>query len=258
MDGDQRHLRAPQAGHARGRPRLRRWRARRSAGCAATGWWSPRPPGSTGYNLANAGPILAWGVRGLRRLVHRAALADRAGAGRGARGPADDQQRVARGGRRGPRRRPPGVRAAGGGGHPRRVRRASTGCWRSCRGRASTTGCASGSGGSRARGARRAWQAPRPSRVACAAWATALLVGEGGGGAGCVEWHLSRGMRGSGATRAQWHLRSRLVPLDASRGSVAFAPSSVHARRSPRALRQLCAASATNRAEHPGSVGTRW
>ena len=43
------------------------------------------PQGSTGYNLANGGPVLAWGVRGLRRLVHRAALADRAGAGRRAR-----------------------------------------------------------------------------------------------------------------------------------------------------------------------------
>ena len=43
------------------------------------------PQGSTGYNLANGGPVLAWGVRGLRRLLHRPALADRARAGRRAR-----------------------------------------------------------------------------------------------------------------------------------------------------------------------------
>ena len=64
LDRDQRHLRPPQAGHARRRPRLRRSRARRSAACAATASWSPRPQGSTGYNLANGGPVLAWGVRG--------------------------------------------------------------------------------------------------------------------------------------------------------------------------------------------------
>ena len=42
------------------------------------------PAGSTGYNLANAGPILAWGVRGYVVSVHRAALTDRAGARGGA------------------------------------------------------------------------------------------------------------------------------------------------------------------------------
>ena len=78
--------------------------------------------GSTGYNLANGGPVLAWGVRGLRRVVHRAALADRARARRRPGRPADDQQRQPRGGRRGPRRRPPGLRAARRRGHPRRVR----------------------------------------------------------------------------------------------------------------------------------------
>ena len=41
-----------------------RRRARRSGACAATGSSSPRPPGSTGYNLANGGPVLAWGVEG--------------------------------------------------------------------------------------------------------------------------------------------------------------------------------------------------
>jgi len=34
--------------------------------------------GSTGYNLANGGPVLAWGVDGIRRDLHRAALAHRA------------------------------------------------------------------------------------------------------------------------------------------------------------------------------------
>ena len=40
------------------------------------------PAGSTGYNLANGGPVMAWGVEGFVGLVHRAALADRALAGR--------------------------------------------------------------------------------------------------------------------------------------------------------------------------------
>ena len=35
-----------------------------SATFAATAWSPPRPAGSTGYNLANNGPILAWGVEG--------------------------------------------------------------------------------------------------------------------------------------------------------------------------------------------------
>ena len=53
------------------------------------------PAGSTGYNLANGGPVMAWGVRRLRRLVHRAALADGAGAGRRAAGRADRPQPLA-------------------------------------------------------------------------------------------------------------------------------------------------------------------
>ena len=64
LDGDQRRLDPPQAGQARRRPRLRARPGRRSGACAATGSSSPRPPGSTGYNLANGGPVLAWGVRG--------------------------------------------------------------------------------------------------------------------------------------------------------------------------------------------------
>ncbi len=43
---------------------LRARPARRSAACAATGSSWPRPQGSTGYNLANGGPVLAWGVEG--------------------------------------------------------------------------------------------------------------------------------------------------------------------------------------------------
>ena len=60
----QRRLAAP----AHGRPRrgavLLRSTARRSARCAPTGSSSARPPGSTGYNLANGGPVMAWGVEG--------------------------------------------------------------------------------------------------------------------------------------------------------------------------------------------------
>ena len=67
------------------------------------------PQGSTGYNLANGGPILAWGVRGFvvsfiapHSLTARALVV---APGR----PADDQQRQPRGAGRGPRRRPPGL-----------------------------------------------------------------------------------------------------------------------------------------------------
>ncbi len=42
LDCDERHLRPPQAGLPRRRPRATRSRGRRSAACAATGWWSPR------------------------------------------------------------------------------------------------------------------------------------------------------------------------------------------------------------------------
>ncbi len=38
--------------------------ARRSAACAATASSLSTPAGSTGYNLANGGPVLAWGVEG--------------------------------------------------------------------------------------------------------------------------------------------------------------------------------------------------
>ena len=80
------------------------------------------PQGSTGYNLANGGPVLAWGVRGyVVSFIAPHSLTARALVVRPRR-PAHDQQRLPRGARRGPRRRPPGVPAPGGGGHPRRVR----------------------------------------------------------------------------------------------------------------------------------------
>ena len=81
------------------------------------------PQGSTGYNLANGGPVMAWGVEGYVVSFVAPALADRARAGRGAGGPADDQQRVPRGAGRSPRRRPADVRAAARRGPPHRVRR---------------------------------------------------------------------------------------------------------------------------------------
>ena len=96
--------------------------ARRSAACAATGSWSSTPQGSTGYNLANGGPVLAWGVEGFvvsfiapHSLTARALVV-------GARRPADDQQREPRGAGRAARGRAPGRGGARGGGHPRGVR----------------------------------------------------------------------------------------------------------------------------------------
>ena len=62
--GDQRRLDPPQAPASASPSSPTRSTARRSAACAATGSSSPRPPGSTGYNLANGGPVLAWGVEG--------------------------------------------------------------------------------------------------------------------------------------------------------------------------------------------------
>ena len=116
------------------------------------------PQGSTGYNLANGGPVLAWGVAGFvvsfiapHSLTARALVV---APGR----PADDQQPLARGAGRGARRRPAGGRA---GSRARTCTSSSRGrarCSRSCRARASTTGCGSGSGasrGERAGGARR-------------------------------------------------------------------------------------------------------
>ena len=88
--------------------------ATRSGACAATGWSSPPRQGSTGYNLANGGPVLAWGVRGFvvsfiapHSLTARALVVapdDRA----------DDPQSLAGGAGRRDRRRAAGLRAAAG------------------------------------------------------------------------------------------------------------------------------------------------
>ena len=80
------------------------------------------PAGSTGYNLANGGPVLAWGVEGFvvsfiapHSLTARALVVA-----------PDDMLTInnasPRGAGRGPRRRPPDLRAARRGGHLRRVR----------------------------------------------------------------------------------------------------------------------------------------
>ena len=84
------------------------------------------PAGSTGYNLANNGPILAWGVEGYRRLVHRAPHAYGAAARRGARRrPHPSQRGRARGCRSRHRRRArrrPRIRRRGRDPVPRRRR----------------------------------------------------------------------------------------------------------------------------------------
>ena len=168
------------------------------------------PAGSTGYNLANAGPILAWGVRGYvvsfiapHSLTARALVV-------GARGPADDQQRLARGARRGPRRRPAGLRAAGRRGHPRGVRA-----------RARRAGADAGgellppvARAVRAAGALAApWQAPRASP---ARRRNGIARGEGSV-AGFVEWHYAlRGLVPSASSSD----RTRPVPLGLARASV--------------------------------------
>ena len=99
------------------------------------------PAGSTGYNLANGGPVMAWGVEGLRRLVHRAALADRARAGGRAGRPPDDPQPLARAaGHRG--RRAPGGRDRARGEARRALRQATSARSPSCPARRSTAACA--------------------------------------------------------------------------------------------------------------------
>ena len=89
----QRHLRAPPAGQARRRPRLRARRRgdrpralRRARGLHAGGL--------DGLQPRQRRPGAGLGRGGLRRLVHRAALVHRAGAGRRAERRADDPQRA--------------------------------------------------------------------------------------------------------------------------------------------------------------------
>ena len=230
VDRDQRHLRAPQAGPARGRPGLRpggrgdRAGALRRAGGLHAGRLH-------GLQPRQRRPDPGLGRARLRRVVHRAALADRAGAGRRPRGPADDQQRVARGARRGARRT---------GGPPASSGRArtstwssggSTGCWRSCRGRASTTGCASGSGG---------WRG-RAGACSAAALGQAPRASPGRAGRGQRHWlGWGRGERcrlGGRVASESRYARARCH--SASRGSLPAEPSSVHARRSSRAATTL-------------------
>ena len=106
----------------------------------------PRPPGSTGYNLANGGPVLAWGVEGfVVSFIAPHSLTARALVVAPER-PADDPQPLAGRGR-GHARRPPGVRARPGRGDHARRSCARRPTWRSCPGRRSTTGCARSSGG---------------------------------------------------------------------------------------------------------------
>jgi len=61
--GGQRHRDPPQGGRARGRAGIRdRGRGRGSVRC--DGLVVATPAGSTGYNLANGGPVMAWGWKG--------------------------------------------------------------------------------------------------------------------------------------------------------------------------------------------------
>ena len=138
--------------------------ARRRARCAATGSCSSTPGGLDGLQPRQRRPGAGLGRGGLRRLVHRAALADRAGARGGAERPAVGPQPLAGRGRH-LARRPPG-RAA----RPRRRDHARRSCarrptWRRSRARRSTGGCARSSGGwphEHDRHRRR----PRPDRAA--------------------------------------------------------------------------------------------
>ena len=69
------------------------------------------PAGSTGYNLANGGPVMAWGVGGVRGVLHRAALAHRACPGGRSDRHADRLQLLSRGAGRRRGGRPTGMRA---------------------------------------------------------------------------------------------------------------------------------------------------
>ena len=105
------------------------------------------PAGSTGYNLANAGPILAWGVRGYvvsfiapHSLTARALVVA-----------PDDLLTINNASREEPVEvhvdgRPAVELPAGEDIHVEFGKQLRA-CWPSCRARASTTGCASGSAG---------------------------------------------------------------------------------------------------------------
>ena len=141
---DQRRLLPPQAGPARGRPVVRDTARTRSGGCAATGSSCPRPRGRPATTSpTGAGDGL--GGRGLRGVLHRAALAYRAGAG----GAPGDVLTVANRSRAEPVDVPVDGRPVCELARARTSRcssASSTACSPSCRARRSTTGCASASG----------------------------------------------------------------------------------------------------------------
>ena len=148
--GAQRHLRPPQGGPAR-RDLAYALAGEEIGRVRCDGLVVATPQGSTGYNLANGGPVLAWGVEGYvvsfiapHSLTARALVV----------APSDEltiNNALARGAGRGARRRAADARAGAGRGHPRRVRPHATARWPSSRARPSTTACASASAGWRAR-----------------------------------------------------------------------------------------------------------
>ena len=159
--GDQRRLDAPPAGQAGRRPRVLRSGPDEIGRVRCDGLVVATPAGSTGYNLANGGPVMAWGVDGFvvsfiapHSLTARAlVVAPQDVAGR--------PQPLAGGAGRRHRRRAAGVRAAA-----RRkqvdgaVRRRSGHARADPGDDASTSGCARSSGAWRRR--RRPRRAPWP------------------------------------------------------------------------------------------------
>ena len=150
------------------------------------------PQGSTGYNLANGGPVLAWGVRGyVVSFIAPHSLTARALVVRPRR-PAHDQQRA-------PARSPSRSTSTAGRRASSRRGRTSTSssaapsaCSPSCRARASTTGCGSGSGGWLADvGSGRAWPVGGAWRGRWLGAVTAWLGTGGGGVAGDVGTNTS-------------------------------------------------------------------
>ena len=120
--------------------------ARRSAACAATGS-SSHAGRIDRLQPRQRRPRDGVGRGGLRRLLHRAALADRARARGRARRPADDPQPLARAARPRRRRAPGRARSPPADGS-RRASSTTSARSRSCPARPSTAGCARSSGAS--------------------------------------------------------------------------------------------------------------